>query len=59
MNPKTLWETTLNPKTRSLLQIKVEDDASTAELFENLLGKDSSHRYRLIQENAHLLEVDI
>ena len=59
MNPETLWETTLDPKTRKLLQISVEDAAGVEAMFESLLGKDSSDRYRMIQENAHRLEVDI
>lgn len=59
MNPQTLWETTLNPKTRSLLRIRVDDAAAADALFESLMGKDSSERYRLIQENAHRLEVDV
>lgn len=59
MNPKTLWETTLNPKTRQILKIGIDDAAQTAELFDNLLGRDSSHRYRMIQDNAHRLEVDL
>ena len=59
MNPDTLWETTLDPKTRSLLQVKFEDEKEVDAVFESLLGKDSGERYRLIQENAHRLEVDI
>lgn len=59
MNPKTLWETTLNPKTRNLLQIQIDDELATTELFDTLLGKDASVRYRLIQENAHRLELDL
>jgi DNA gyrase subunit B len=58
MNPSTLWETTLNPKTRNLLKVKINDESETLELFQNLLGKDSSSRYRMIQENAHMVEVD-
>ena len=59
MNPKTLWETTLNPKTRSLLRVKIENEVEVSATFESLLGKDSGDRYRLIQENAHRLEVDV
>jgi DNA gyrase/topoisomerase IV subunit B len=59
MNPKTLWETTLNPKTRNLLRIRVDDELATGELFESLLGKDTSTRYQMIQENAHRLELDL
>ncbi len=59
MNPKTLWETTLNPKTRNLLRVKIDDETKVNDVFDSLLGRDSSERYRLIQENAHRLEVDI
>ncbi len=59
MNPDTLWETTLSPKTRNLLKIQVDDIASVEQTFEDLMGKDSSARYRLIQDNAHRLELDL
>lgn len=59
MNPDTLWDTTLNPRTRKLLQITFEEAAEVEAMLESLMGKDSSDRYRLIQENAHRLEVDV
>jgi DNA gyrase/topoisomerase IV subunit B len=59
MNPKTLWETTLNPKTRNLLRITLDDEAVAARMLESLFGKDSGERYRLIQEHAHRLELDV
>jgi DNA gyrase subunit B/topoisomerase-4 subunit B len=59
MNPDTLWETTLNPRTRKLLQVKIDEAAEAEAMLESLMGKDSSDRYRLIQENAHRLEIDI
>ena len=59
MNPDTLWETTLNPRTRKLLQITIEEAAEAEAMLESLMGKDSSDRYRLIQENAHRLEIDV
>jgi DNA gyrase/topoisomerase IV subunit B len=59
MNPDTLWETTLNPKTRKLLQIHIDEVSEVEAMLESLMGKDSSDRYKLIQENAHRLEVDI
>ena len=59
MNPKTLWETTLDPKTRNLLRIKIEEGPEATEMFESLLGKDAQERYRLIQENAHRLTLDL
>jgi DNA gyrase/topoisomerase IV subunit B len=59
MNPDTLWETTLNPRTRKLLQITIDEVSEVESMLESLMGKDSSDRYRLIQENAHRLEVDV
>lgn len=59
MNPETLWETTLDPKHRKLLQVTVDEASEVEAMLESLLGKDSSDRYKLIQENAHRLEVDV
>ena len=59
MNPKTLWETTLNPKDRSLLRITVDDAKKAQAMLEDLLGRDPAPRYRMIQENAHRLVVDV
>jgi DNA gyrase subunit B/topoisomerase-4 subunit B len=57
MNPKTLWDTTLNPRSRSLLKVTIEDEADAFALLARLLGKDASARYDMIQENAHRLQV--
>lgn len=59
MNPETLWDTTLNPKTRSLLQVKIEDESKAAKTLEDLFGKDAQQRFRLIQDNAHRIELDV
>ena len=59
MNPRTLWETTLNPKDRNILKINVEDEEEATQMLSALMGKDSADRYRLIQENAHRLELDL
>jgi DNA gyrase subunit B/topoisomerase-4 subunit B len=59
MNPSTLWDTTLNPKCRNIMRIRIDDQEMVAQVFENLMGKETGERYRLIQENAHRLEVDI
>ncbi|MCL4156300.1 UNVERIFIED_CONTAM: hypothetical protein GTU68_045945 [Idotea baltica] len=59
MNPKTLWDTTLNPKTRTFVRITIEDVEATQEMLQGLMGRDSSDRYRLVQENAHRIEVDV
>lgn len=59
MNPTTLWETTLDPKTRNLLRIRIDGEEQVNHMFEQLLGKETADRYRLIQENAHRLELDL
>lgn len=59
MNPKTLWDTTLNPRSRNLLRVTIDDVADARGLLERLLGKDSGARYKMIQENAHRLEVAV
>jgi DNA gyrase/topoisomerase IV subunit B len=52
MNAAELKETTMNPKTRTALQVTVEDAAKTNEAFETLLGREPARRYAFIQENA-------
>jgi DNA gyrase subunit B len=59
MNAQTLWDTTLNPKSRTLLRVTIDDAQECAAMFESLMGKETSERYRLIQENAHRIEADI
>lgn len=59
MNPDTLWDTTLNPKTRSLLQVKIKDEKEVIRTLDNLLGKDTAERFKMIQDNAHRLIVDV
>jgi DNA gyrase subunit B/topoisomerase-4 subunit B len=59
MNPKTLWETTLNPRTRNILQVQIDNESEVEAVLQGLLGRDTADRYRLIQENADRLELDI
>jgi DNA gyrase subunit B len=59
MNPKTLWETTLNPDTRQLLQVTIDDSEMVNTTLQDLLGKDTAPRYKLIQENAYRLDLDL
>ncbi len=59
MNPSSLWETTLNPKTRTLLRVRIDDEKQVENVFEELLGKDTSARYALITGLADTVEVDL
>ena len=59
MNPDTLWETTLDPETRTLLRVGIDDEQTVQAALGSLLGSDPSTRYRLICDNAEQLELDI
>ncbi len=52
MMPKTLWETTLDPKKRRLLQVQIQDGLETDRVVSDLMGKDASARFRFIMEGA-------
>ena len=52
MDYKELWDTTMNPETRTLLQVTLDDAASADETFSTLMGEDVESRRNFIQRNA-------
>ena len=59
MTPEQLKETTMNPKKRSLLLVKIEDAEKAADLVERLMGKKPEHRLQFIQENSAGVSEDL
>jgi len=53
MNPEQLWETTMNPENRTLLQVSIEDAAAADHTFDMLMGSEVPPRTRFISTHAH------
>ncbi|MDA7858370.1 type IIA DNA topoisomerase subunit B [Mariniblastus sp.] len=60
MMPKVLWNTTLNPATRRLLKVEIDDQLETDRVISDLMGRDASARFRFIMDRAETAsEIDV
>ncbi len=59
MNPEQLWETTMNPETRILKQVTLEDAEEADKIFSMLMGEEVPPRRRFIISHAKLAELDV
>ena len=58
MNPEQLWETTMNPETRMLKQVHIENAAEADYIFSMLMGDDVAPRREFIEKNATYANID-
>jgi DNA gyrase subunit B/topoisomerase-4 subunit B len=56
MMPKVLWDTTLNPQSRRMLRVEIDDHLETDRVIADLMGRDASARFRFIMERAESAE---